>query len=36
MEPLTKDTALSSFINYKNETGMQCGNYTIDLPLSWI
>ena len=32
MKALTKDTALSSFINYKNETGMQCGNYTIDLP----
>ena len=32
MEPLTKNTALSSFINHKNETNMQCGNYTIDLP----
>ena len=32
MEPLTKDTALESFINHKNETGMQCGNYSIDLP----
>lgn len=32
MKPLTKDTPLESFINYKNDTGMQCGNYTIDLP----
>ncbi len=32
MEPLTKNTPLESFINYKNETGMQCGNYSIDLP----
>ncbi len=32
MEPLTKNTPLESFINHKNETGMQCGNYSIDLP----
>ncbi len=32
MEPLTKNTPLESFINYKNDTGMQCGNYSIDLP----
>ena len=32
MEALTKNTPLESFINYKNETGMQCGNYHIDIP----
>ncbi len=32
MQPLTKNTPLESFINHKNETGMQCGNYTIDIP----
>jgi Fe-S-cluster-containing dehydrogenase component len=32
LEPLTKNTALESFINHKNSTGMQCGSYTIDLP----
>ncbi|MCF6207338.1 MAG: dimethyl sulfoxide reductase anchor subunit [Sulfurovum sp.] len=31
-KPFTKDTPLESFINHKNETGMQCGNYTIDIP----
>ena len=32
IEPLSKHTPLESFINHKNETGMQCGNYTIDIP----
>ncbi|NOR55808.1 MAG: molybdopterin oxidoreductase [Sulfurovum sp.] len=32
VEPLTKDTPLSDFINHKTNTGMQCGNYSIDLP----
>ena len=32
MKPLTKETPLEHFINHKNETGMQCGNYTIDIP----
>ncbi len=32
MEPLSKDTPLESFINHKNSTGMQCGNYSIDIP----
>ena len=32
MEPLSKHTPLESFINHKNETGMQCGNYSIDIP----
>jgi len=32
MKPLTKDTALESFINHKNQSGLQCGSYTIDLP----
>ena len=32
VEPLTKHTPLESFINHKNETGMQCGNYSIDIP----
>ena len=26
------DTPLESFINYKTDTGMQCGNYSIDIP----
>ncbi len=26
------ETPLESFINYKADTGMQCGNYSIDLP----
>ncbi|WP_457605904.1 DmsC/YnfH family molybdoenzyme membrane anchor subunit [Nitratifractor sp.] len=30
--PLTENTPLASFIDYKNETGMQCGSYTIDIP----
>lgn len=25
-------SAIDSFINYKADTGMQCGNYTIDIP----
>ncbi len=29
---LTKDTPLADFINHKTNTGMQCGNYSIDLP----
>ena len=32
MEPLSRNTPMESFINYKNDTGMQCGNYTIDIP----
>jgi Fe-S-cluster-containing dehydrogenase component/DMSO reductase anchor subunit len=32
VEPLTKDTPLADFLNHKTNTGMQCGNYTIDLP----
>ena len=32
VEPLTKHTPLESFINHKNDTGMQCGNYSIDIP----
>ncbi len=32
VEPLTKDTPLADFINHKTNTGMQCGNYSIDLP----
>lgn len=32
VEPLTKDTPLVDFINHKTNTGMQCGNYSIDLP----
>ena len=31
-KPLTQNTPLSSFINHKNDTGIQCGNYSIDLP----
>ncbi|MCB4776027.1 MAG: dimethyl sulfoxide reductase anchor subunit [Sulfurovum sp.] len=31
-ESLSKNTPLESFINHKNNTGMQCGNYTIDIP----
>ena len=27
-----QETPLDSFINYKAETGMQCGNYSIDIP----
>lgn len=27
-----EQTPLESFINYKADTGMQCGNYSIDLP----
>ncbi len=30
--PLSKNTPMESFINHKNATGMQCGNYSIDLP----
>ncbi len=30
--PLSRNTPMESFINHKNATGMQCGNYTIDLP----
>ncbi len=32
MEPLSKNTPLESFINHKNDTGIQCGNYSIDIP----
>jgi len=32
VEPLTENTPLSDFINHKTNTGMQCGNYSIDLP----
>ncbi len=32
VEPLTKNTPLADFINHKTNTGMQCGNYSIDLP----
>jgi len=32
VEPLTKDTPLADFLNHKTNTGMQCGNYSIDLP----
>ena len=32
MQPLSKNTPLESFINHKNDTGMQCGNYSIDIP----
>jgi len=28
----TQNTPLDSFINYKADTGMQCGNYSIDIP----
>lgn len=31
-EPLTKNTPLADFINHKTNAGMQCGNYSIDLP----
>ena len=31
-KPLTQNTPLADFINHKTNTGMQCGNYTIDLP----
>lgn len=26
------DTAINSFLNYKSDTNMQCGNYSIDIP----
>ena len=29
---MSNSTPLESFINHKAETGMQCGNYTIDIP----
>ncbi len=32
VEPLTEHTPLADFINHKTNTGMQCGNYSIDLP----
>jgi DMSO reductase iron-sulfur subunit len=32
MEPLSRNTPLESFIDHKNETGMQCGSYSIDIP----
>ena len=32
MEPLSKNTPLSDFIHHKTNIGMQCGNYSIDLP----
>ena len=32
VQPLTENTPLSDFINHKTNTGMQCGNYSIDLP----
>lgn len=28
----TQNTPLDSFLNHKAETGMQCGNYSIDIP----
>ena len=31
-EPLTQNTPLADFIHHKTNTGMQCGNYSIDLP----
>ena len=31
-KPLSQNTPMESFINHKNATGMQCGNYTIDIP----
>ena len=31
-QPLTENTPLSDFIHHKTNTGMQCGNYSIDLP----
>ena len=30
--PLTQNTPLAEFIKHKTNTGMQCGNYSIDLP----
>ena len=32
VQPLTENTPLADFINHKTNTGMQCGNYSIDLP----
>jgi len=32
MGPISSQTPLESFVNHKNETGMQCGSYTIDIP----
>ena len=32
VEALSKHTPLEDFINHKTNTGMQCGNYSIDLP----
>ncbi len=32
VEPLTENTPLADFLNHKTNTGMQCGNYSIDLP----
>jgi formate dehydrogenase iron-sulfur subunit len=29
---MSEQTPLESFINFKTDTGMQCGNYSIDLP----
>jgi Fe-S-cluster-containing dehydrogenase component len=31
-EPLSRNTPMESFIRHKNDTGMQCGSYTIELP----
>ena len=32
VEPLNQNTPLEDFINHKTNVGMQCGNYSIDLP----
>jgi len=32
VQPLTENTPLADFLNHKTNTGMQCGNYSIDLP----
>jgi len=32
LTPLSKHTPLEDFIHHKTNTGMQCGNYSIDLP----
>ena len=29
---MSNNTPLESFINHKAQTGMQCGNYSIDVP----
>jgi len=29
---MNEETPLESFLNHKSQTGMQCGNYNIDIP----